>query len=261
MKKKKMIKFRLIILMVLCAGLLLGAWIVRGHLIHEPFRTNVRQAFQAPCREYIFGTDNLGRCVACRILYGAATSLYAAVIAVIAVFIIGTAVGVTAAYAGGIVDRILMKITLVFQAFPNFILAVAVAGMLGTGLKNSVLALGAVYWITYAKLSRSLVLSIRVYKGSKNMRCRTDGNYFKIYTAEYGFTAYCDGCSGCQQFYTEYGRFIVSWAGAVQTNSGVGSHHERGENIYPTGAMVYCISGAGAVGYSCYIQFIGRCTS
>ena len=45
MKKKKMIKFRLIILMVLCAGLLLGAWIVRGHLIHEPFRTNVRQGF------------------------------------------------------------------------------------------------------------------------------------------------------------------------------------------------------------------------
>ena len=100
MKKKKMIKFRLIILMVLCVGLLLGAWIVRGHLIHEPFRTNVRQAFQAPCREYIFGTDNLGRCVACRILYGAATSLYAAVLAVLAVFIIGTAVGVTAAYAG-----------------------------------------------------------------------------------------------------------------------------------------------------------------
>ena len=48
-----------------------------------------------------------------------------------------------------------MKITLVFQAFPNFILAVAVAGMLGTGLKNSVLALGAVYWITYAKLSQA----------------------------------------------------------------------------------------------------------
>ena len=108
MKKKKMIKFRLIILMVLCAGLLLGERIVLCDLIHEPFRTNVRQAYETACREYIFGTDNLGRCVACRILYGAATSLYAAVIAVIAVFIIGTAVGVTAAYAGGIVDRILM---------------------------------------------------------------------------------------------------------------------------------------------------------
>ena len=55
MKKKKMIKFRLIILMVLCAGLLLGAWIVRGHLIHEPFRTNVRQAFQAPAESIFLG--------------------------------------------------------------------------------------------------------------------------------------------------------------------------------------------------------------
>lgn len=73
--------------------------------------------FRHPAGEYIFGTDNLGRCVACRILYGAATSLYAAVLAVFAVFIIGTAVGVTAAYAGGIVDRILMKITLVFRLF------------------------------------------------------------------------------------------------------------------------------------------------
>lgn len=159
--RKRMIKIRLIILVLLCAGVLLGAWIVRGHLIHEPFRTNVRQAFLPPGREYLFGTDNLGRCVACRILYGAATSLYAAVLAVIAVFVIGTAVGIIAAYAGGIADQIIMKITLVFQAFPNFILAVAVAGMLGAGLRNSVLALGAVYWITYAKLARSLVLTIR----------------------------------------------------------------------------------------------------
>ena len=149
-----------------------------------------------------------------------------------------------------------MKITLVFQAFPNFILAVAVAGMLGTGLKNSVLALGAVYWITYAKLSRSLVLSIRdseYIRAAKICGAGPTAIIFKYILPNM--------VSGCQQFYTEYGRFIVSWAGAVQTNSGVGSHHERGENIYPTGAMVYCISGAGAVGYSCYIQFIGRCTS
>ncbi|MFQ9109221.1 MAG: ABC transporter permease [Coprococcus sp.] len=160
MKKKKMIKFRLIILMVLCAGLLLGAWIVRGHLIHEPFRTNVRQAFLAPCREYIFGTDNLGVCCLQNSLWRSDIPLCGCSCRSCCV-IIGTAVGVTAAYAGGIVDRILMKITFVFLAFQNFILAVAVAGMLGTGLKNSVLALGAVYWITYAKLSRSLVLSIR----------------------------------------------------------------------------------------------------
>lgn len=165
--QKRLIWLRVWILLSICIILLAGAWIVRGYLPHEPFRTNVRQAFIAPCQAFIFGTDNLGRCVACRILYGAATSLYAAVLAVLAVFIIGTAVGVIAAYAGGVVDRILMKITLIFQAFPNFILAVAVAGMLGAGLKNSILALGAVYWITYAKLARSLVLSIR---GSEYIR-------------------------------------------------------------------------------------------
>lgn len=131
------------------------AWIVRGHLIHEPFRTNVRQAFQAPCREYIFGTDNLGRCVACRILYGAAIHPFTRLFLPFLLYLLsGTGQLVLQQHMPVVfVDRILMKITLVFQAFPNFILAVAVAGMLGTGLKNSVLALGAVYWITYAKLS------------------------------------------------------------------------------------------------------------
>lgn len=263
MKKKKMIKFRLIILMVLCAGLLLGAWIVRGHLIHEPFRTNVRQAFQAPCREYIFGTDNLGRCVACRILYGAATSLYAAVLAVLAVFIIGTAVGVTAAYAGGIVDRILMKITLVFQAFPNFILAVAVAGMLRTGLKNSVLALGAVYWITYAKLSRSLVLSIRdseYIMAAKICGAGPTAIIFKYILPNMVSPLIVTAALDVSSFILMYGRFIVSWAGAVQTTSGVGSHHERAKTFTNRRHGVL-YSWAGAVGYSCYIQFIGRCTS
>lgn len=155
------IHIRLILLTAACLFVLIGAWLVRGILPHEPFRTNVRQALLAPGGDFIFGTDQLGRCVACRILYGAATSLYAAVIAVVAVFIVGTAIGVIAAYAGGIVDRILMKITLIFQAFPNFILAVAVAGMLGSGLRNGILALCAVYWITYARLARSLVLGIR----------------------------------------------------------------------------------------------------
>lgn len=158
---KRFLNIRLAVLAAVCLFILIGAWMVRGYLPHQPFKTDIRNAFQPPCYEYIFGTDQLGRCVACRILYGAATSLYAAVIAVVLVFASGTAVGVIAAYAGGIVDRILMKITLIFQAFPNFILAVAVAGMLGAGLRNGVLALCAVYWITYARLARSLVLSIR----------------------------------------------------------------------------------------------------
>lgn len=158
---KRFLNIRLGVLAMACLLVLAGAWLVRGHLPHEPFKTDIRNVFQPPGHEFIFGTDQLGRCVACRILYGAATSLYAAVIAVLIVFVVGTAIGVIAAYAGGIVDRVLMRIALIFQAFPNFILAVAVAGMLGSGIRNGVLALCAVYWITYARLSRSLVLSIR----------------------------------------------------------------------------------------------------
>lgn len=160
-KRKKGVGPRLIFLSAVCLIILAAAGLARPLLIHDAFKTNVQQAFLAPCRDFIFGTDQLGRCVACRVLYGAATSLYAAVLAVLAVFLIGTAVGVVAAYAGGVIDQILMKITLIFQAFPNFILAVAVAGMLGAGLRNSVLALCAVYWVTYARLARSLVLGIR----------------------------------------------------------------------------------------------------
>ncbi len=98
-KEKKMIKFRLIILMVLCAGLLLGAWIVRGHLIHLNHFSQCAPGFQAPAEEYIFRTNNHRKvCCTAEFFYGAATSLYAAVLAILAVFIIRTAVGVLTAY-------------------------------------------------------------------------------------------------------------------------------------------------------------------
>ena len=72
-----------------------------------------------------------------------------------------TLVGILAGFAGGVLDEILMKITLVFQAFPAFVLSIAIAGILGVGLWNGVLALSAVYWTTYARLSRSLVVSMK----------------------------------------------------------------------------------------------------
>ena len=107
------------------------------------------------------GTDNLGRCVFCRILAGSRTSIYTALLIVGIVFLVGTLVGILAGFAGGVLDEILMKITLVFQAFPAFVLSIAIAGILGVGLWNGVLALSAVYWTTYARLSRSLVVSMK----------------------------------------------------------------------------------------------------
>lgn len=136
---------------------LIGSFIIR----HDPYAVDMGNAFLAPCREYVFGTDNLGRCVFCRIIVGSKTSIYTAVLIVGIVFVIGTIVGTLAGYFGGILDEILMKITLVFQAFPAFVLSIAIAGILGTGLWNGILALSAVYWTTYAKLGRSLTVSIK----------------------------------------------------------------------------------------------------
>ena len=115
--------------------------VIGPHLIrHDPYAVNVRNAFLSPCKEYLFGTDNLGRCVFCRILAGSRTSIYTALLIVGIVFLVGTLVGILAGFAGGVLDEILMKITLVFQAFPAFVLSIAIAGILGVGLWNGVLA-------------------------------------------------------------------------------------------------------------------------
>ena len=95
---------------------LIGPYLIR----HDPYAVNMKSAFLKPCREYLFGTDNLGRCVFCRMIAGSRTSIYTALLIVGIVFVVGTLIGMTAGLTGGIVDEVLMKITLVFQAFPAF---------------------------------------------------------------------------------------------------------------------------------------------
>lgn len=128
---------------------------------HDPYSTDLGNTFLKPSMAYPFGTDNLGRCIFSRVLAGAKTSLFSSLFIVVSVFIIGTTIGATAGLIGGRVDRFLMEITVVVQSFPNFVLAVAIAGVLGAGLKNAILSLVVMHWTTYARLSRSLVLQIR----------------------------------------------------------------------------------------------------
>ncbi|MDY2627530.1 MAG: ABC transporter permease subunit [Lachnospiraceae bacterium] len=127
---------------------------------NDAYKVNMADAFAGPCRQYPLGTDDLGRCILSRILCGARTTIFSSLSVVAVVAVIGTAIGITAGYMGGIVDEVLLKITLVFQAFPNFILAVAVAGILGSGLRNCMMSIVAVYWTKYARLSRSLTLGL-----------------------------------------------------------------------------------------------------
>lgn len=116
---------------------------------------------QGPSGAHWFGTDSVGRDVLSRLMAGTHISLPVPILVVIASTAIGTAIGSVAGYFGGVVDEVLMRFTDLVLAFPTIILAMVIAAALGPGLQNAVIALLAVSWPQYARVSRSLVLSTR----------------------------------------------------------------------------------------------------
>ena len=114
-----------------------------------------------PSGAHWFGTDELGRDVFSRVLFGARITLPLAVILVIAAMIIGAVLGGIAGFFGGWVDNVIMRLADLVFAFPGIILALAIAAALGASLRNAVIAVIVVSWPSYARLVRSLVLSAR----------------------------------------------------------------------------------------------------
>ncbi len=128
---------------------------------YNPLRARMRDAFQAPSSQHLFGTDKLGRDCFSRVLYGARSSLSSVLILVAMIFVVGTGLGVIAGYAGGWVDIVIMRISDMMISFPGMILAIAIAGILGGSLFNAMIALTIVTWTKYARLSRSMVLQVK----------------------------------------------------------------------------------------------------
>jgi peptide/nickel transport system permease protein len=117
--------------------------------------------FQAPSAAHWFGTDELGRDVLSRVLYGARISLPLAAILVLAAMILGSTLGAIAGFFGGWLDGVIMRGADLVFAFPGIILAMAVTAALGPQLRNAVLAVVIVSWPSYARLVRGLILSAR----------------------------------------------------------------------------------------------------
>jgi len=111
--------------------------------------------------EHWFGTDQLGRDIYDRIVWGSRITLYIVGLVSIIVVPIGLLVGTVAGYVGGWVDNVLMRITDIFLAFPRLILALAFVAALGPGLENAVLAIAVTTWAPYARIARAEVLTIR----------------------------------------------------------------------------------------------------
>ena len=128
---------------------------------YDPLLQELGTRLQPPSPQHWLGTDSLGRDIASRILYGARISLIVGVVVVASAGVVGTAIGLVAGYAGGLVDDALMRLTEVFLAFPALILAMAIAGALGPSLTNAIIAIAAVTWAVYARLVRGQILSLR----------------------------------------------------------------------------------------------------
>ena len=127
----------------------------------DPLQQAVTDRLRAPDSTYIMGTDELGRDIFTRVLYGGRITMPAAIIVVIVDGIIGVIVGAVAGYLGGWWDEIMMRFTELFMAFPTIILAMAITAALGPDIRNAVLALIIVRWPDYARLTRGLVLEVK----------------------------------------------------------------------------------------------------
>jgi ABC-type dipeptide/oligopeptide/nickel transport system permease subunit len=128
---------------------------------HDPLGVNLSEALRGPCAEHPFGTDQFGRDVLARVLYGAGISLKVGVLSRFIAVGLGIIAGALAGYYGGTLDRILMRSADVVMAYPALLLLIAVTAAFPPSLTVVFVALGFVGWPGIARLVRSLVLSLR----------------------------------------------------------------------------------------------------
>lgn len=128
---------------------------------YDPATQNLGNRLAFPSAEHWFGTDELGRDILSRILYGGRVTLGMVIAVVVLVAPIGLAIGCIAGYFGGIVDTVLMRVTDVFLAFPRLILALAFVAALKPGVESAILAVALTAWPPYARLARAETMTVR----------------------------------------------------------------------------------------------------
>ncbi|MBQ6462393.1 MAG: ABC transporter permease [Pseudobutyrivibrio sp.] len=157
--KRTSVKTRLIIFGTLAVLLLIGS-IFSSHLTpYDPYLQDLSNAKAAPSMEHLLGTDRYGRDMLSRVIIGSRTSIYSTLLLVAIITAFGTAIGVICGWFGKWIDVILMRISDMFLAFPGLVFALAVAGVLGGGLQNAIIALAAISWPKYARIARSQTLA------------------------------------------------------------------------------------------------------
>ena len=146
-----------VIIAVVVLAAILAPWVAR----HDPVQTNFTNRFQPVSKSHPLGTDNLGRDVFARIVYGARLSLGMAVSATVGITVLGVILGLVAGMYGRIAETLIMRSVDVLLAMPTLILALVVVGLLGQGLRNLIITIILVQWPRYARLVRGMTLRVR----------------------------------------------------------------------------------------------------
>jgi len=145
------------LVLLLVAVAILAPWLSP----HSPLEQDLARRLLPPAAGNLLGTDELGRDILSRILYGARTTLVIVGLVIVLVAPVGLAVGTVAGYAGGFLDGALMRVTDVFLAFPRLILALAFVSAIGPGLVNAIIAIACTAWPPYARIARAETLTIK----------------------------------------------------------------------------------------------------
>ena len=152
--------------LMMIAIAILGGWslvALMAPLIapYDPDAIDISNMLTGPNSAHWFGTDQVGRDVSSRVIHAARVDLFLCVVGVLPPLLIGTVVGLLSGYFGGVIDSLFMRLYDLTVAFPFFVLVLAIVGVLGPGLVNFVIALTLVGWVSYARLVRAEVLTVR----------------------------------------------------------------------------------------------------
>jgi peptide/nickel transport system permease protein len=145
------------LLLLLVLVTVLAPWIA----LHDPIATDPSNALLGPSAAHPLGTDELGRDLFARVIWGSRVSLPVAFVAVAVGLLVGGTIGLAAGYRGGLTDLLLMRVIDAILAFPALILAIAIVAVLGPGLRNAMIAIGIVQLPVYARLMRAQVLTLK----------------------------------------------------------------------------------------------------
>ncbi len=156
------IKNRLALLgLMIISGLILVAVFAPQIAPFDPLATNLTNRLQPLSAVHYFGTDEVGRDIFSRIVWGSRLTLYVIGLVAIIAAPVGILIGTVAGYFGGFIDTVLMRITDIFLAFPKLILALAFVAALGPGIENAIIAISITSWPPYARIARAETITIR----------------------------------------------------------------------------------------------------